>query len=130
MTKDELASLYRGYIGCLNRRDWSGLGTFVHDDVQRNGERLGLSGYVALLEKNYEDIPDLVFKIDLLVSEPPIIGCRLRFDCTPRGELLGLSVNGRRISFTENVFYEFEDAKIKTVWSVIDKTAIETQLGV
>jgi predicted ester cyclase len=37
-------------------------------------------------------------------------------------------VNGRKVSFTENVFYEFRNGKIVQVWSVIDKAAIEGQL--
>ncbi|HEY8916070.1 MAG TPA: ester cyclase [Chitinophaga sp.] len=41
---------------------------------------------------------------------------------------MGLPVNGRNIVFTENVFYRFQDRKIKEVWSVIDKAAIEAQL--
>ncbi|OKO67593.1 ester cyclase, partial [Bradyrhizobium sp. AS23.2] len=28
----------------------------------------------------------------------------------------------------ENVFYEFDERKIKAVWSIIDKAAIERQL--
>ena len=39
-----------------------------------------------------------------------------------------LDVNGKRISFTENVFYEFRQDRIVQVWSVIDKAAIEAQL--
>jgi predicted ester cyclase len=129
MDNHDLAAMYRGYIACLNRRDWNNLGSFVHKDVRRNGDLLGIDGYQAMLAKNYEDIPDLVFKIDLLVCDPPTVGSRLRFDCTPKGTLFGLAVNGRKVSFTENVFYVFRDRKIELVWSVIDKAAIETQLA-
>ena len=128
MTRDDLADLYRGYIACLNQQDWQELGRFVHDEVHRNGERLGLSGYRAMLEKDFSEIPDLQFNIQLLISEPPHIASRLRFDCAPKGMFLDLPVNGRRVSFTENVFYEFRDGKIVQVWSVIDKAAIEAQL--
>jgi len=128
MDKDPLAAVYREYIACLNRQDWGSLGRFVRDDIQRNGERLGLAGYQATLEKNYEDIPDLQFQIDLLASDPPIIGSRLRFECTPKAEFFGLPVNGRKVIFAENVFYQFRDGKIELVWSVIDKAAIEAQL--
>jgi predicted ester cyclase len=41
---------------------------------------------------------------------------------------LGLPVNGRKVSFAENVFYRFRENRIEEVWSVIDKAAIETQL--
>ena len=56
------------------------------------------------------------------------IASRLRFDCTPGGIFLGLPVNGKRVSFAENVFYEFRNEKIDRVWSVIDKAAIEAWL--
>jgi len=38
-------------------------------------------------------------------------------------------VNGRRVVFTENVFYEFLEGKIRNVWSVIDKKAVGDQLS-
>jgi len=128
MTKDELAALYRAYIACLNAQDWANLGRFVADDARHNGRSFGLAGYRAMMEKDFREIPDLHFNIDLLVADPPLIAARLRFDCRPTGAFLGLPVNGQRVTFTENVFYEFREGKIGEVWSVIDKAAIEAQL--
>ncbi|OPY96302.1 ester cyclase [Bradyrhizobium sacchari] len=128
MTRDELAALYHDYIACLNRQDWPALGQFVHDDVIHNARPLGLSGYRAMLEQDFREIPDLRFNIELLVSDPPNIAARLKFDCAPVGTFLGLAVNGRRVTFFENVFYEFREGKIWQVSSVIDKAAIEAQL--
>ncbi|GHU46101.1 ester cyclase [Betaproteobacteria bacterium] len=128
MTKSELIRSYRDYIACLNQRDWNALGRFVHENVKRNGEPLGLSGYRKMLEKDVSEIPDLSFKIELLIADPPYMASRLRFDCTPKERFLNLSVLGRQISFAENVFYEFLDLKIAQVWSIIDKAAIEAQL--
>jgi len=128
VTGDDLANLYRAYIACLNSQDWAALGQFVHDDVAHNARPLGLAGYRAMLEKDFREIPDLRFNIELLISGPPSIAARLKFDCTPVGTFLGLAVNGRRVSFCENVFYEFREGRIRQVWSVIDKAAIEAQL--
>jgi predicted ester cyclase len=128
MTRDDLSDIYRGYIACLNKQDWPNLGTFVHEDVHYNGERIGLSGYREMLEGDFLAIPDLTFNIELLVAEPPRIASRLRFDCTPRGALFGIPVKGRKVQFAENVFYEFLDGRIRNVWSVIDKAAIASQL--
>jgi SnoaL-like polyketide cyclase len=61
-------------------------------------------------------------------GSPPLVAARLAFRCSPKGKFLGLSVNGRMVSFAENVFYEFRLSKIASVWSVIDKAAIEAQL--
>ena len=128
MSRDDLADTYRAYIACLNRQDWPALGRFVHDDVIHNARPLGLSGYRAMLEQDFREIPDLRFEIELLMSDPPRIAARLKFDCTPAATFLGLAVNGKRVSFCEHVFYAFHNGKIQQVWSVIDKAAIEAQL--
>ena len=128
MTETALADLYRGYIFCLNRQDWPNLHQFVADDARHNGRPLGLAGYRAMLERDFGEIPDLKFNIELMVCEPPLVASRLRFDCRPKGLFLGLRVNGKRVSFAENVFYQFRGGKIAEVWSVIDKAGIEAQL--
>src|SRR4051812_10561698 len=128
MIKADLSDVYRDYIDCLNKQDWPNMEQFVHDEVYYNGQMIRISGYREMLEKDFYEIPDLYFDIQLLISDPPYIASRLRFDCTPRGKFLGLHVNGKRVSFTENVFYEFQQKRIEQVWSVIDKAAIEAQL--
>jgi predicted ester cyclase len=124
----DLSNVYRRYIACLNKQDWPNLGRFVHEDVQYNGKRMGLSGYREMLEEDFRAIPDLYFDIELLISEPPRVASRLRFDCTPKGLLFGFPVNGKKVQFAENVFYEFLDGQIANVWSIIDKAAIVSQL--
>ncbi|MEH6775197.1 MAG: ester cyclase, partial [Cereibacter changlensis] len=89
---------------------------------------LGLAGYRAMLEGDFRAIPDLVFRIELLLADPPQVASRLAFDCTPVGELFGLVVNGRRVRFAENVFYGYRDGLIHDVRSVIDTGAIAAQL--
>jgi|SRR6516225_4123670 predicted ester cyclase len=128
MTDTELADLYRDYIACLNRRDWPALGQFVAHDLLHNGKPLGLAGYRAMLEKDVEDIPDLEFSVAMVTCDPPNVAARLAFDCTPTGQFQGLAVNGKQVQFTETVFYEIRDRRIATVWSAIDKAAIEAQL--
>lgn len=128
MTPDELSALYRDYIACLNKRDWLDLDRFVQPDVQYNGNPVGLVGYREMLRKDVRAIPDLRFEVDLLVCQSPHVAGRLRFECTPTGMLFDLPVNGKWVSFTENVFYEFRDGRIDKVWSIIDKAAIAAQL--
>jgi predicted ester cyclase len=129
MIEPGLRRVYRDYIDCLNRQDWPKLEQFVDDDVGYNGRRIGLSGYRQMLEQDFRDIPDLHFDIRLLISDPPHVASRLAFDCTPKATFLGLPINGKKVCFTENVFYEFRGERIGQVWSVIDKAAIEAQLS-
>ena len=41
MNQADLADIYRGYIACLNRQDWSNLDQFIHDDVHHNDRLIG-----------------------------------------------------------------------------------------
>jgi predicted ester cyclase len=123
------ARLTKTTSDCLNRQDWDELGRYVDDEVEHNGRPLKLSGYRDMLVQDFEDIPNLRFNIRLLASSPPLVAARLAFKCSPKGKFLGLSVDGRRVSFAENVFYEFKLFKIASVWSIIDKAAIEAQLA-
>lgn len=123
-----LTRVYRRYIACLNEQRLGVLDQFVCVGVQRNRWHLGLAGYQEMLAADFQAIPDLQFTIALLVVEDPFVACRLDFDCTPRGTFLELPVNGRRVQFSENVFYEFKAEKIWRVWSVVDKARIEAQL--
>lgn len=125
----DLATLYRHYIDCLNRQDWDLLGQWVAEDVHYNGKHVGLDGYRAMLERDFRDIPDLAFNIALLVADARTVAARLAFDCTPRASFLGVPVNGRRVQFSENVFYQYQDDRIAQVWSVLEKTAVEAQIG-
>jgi predicted ester cyclase len=124
----DLRERYQDYIACLNEQDWARLEWFVDEEALHNGQQVGLLGYRAMLERDFQQIPDLYFDVQLLIADPPRIASRLRFDCTPKGMFLGLPINGKKVSFAENVFYEFRNEKIWQVWSVIDKAAIEAQL--
>ena len=128
MSEKLLEKLYRDYIDCLNDRRFEDLGFFVDKDAVHNGQALGVGGYRAMLERDIQQIPDLLFQIELLIIKDHFVASRLRFDVTPNGNFLRLPVNGQKVSFTENVFYRFNEGKIVEVWSVIDKTAIEAQL--
>ncbi|MBB5394804.1 ester cyclase [Mucilaginibacter sp. AK015] len=123
-----LPDIYRDYLECLNRQAWNELQFFVAEEVCYNDQEIGLTGYLSMLKQNYQDIPDLYFEAELVVSDSSYLACRLMFNCTPVGTFMGLPVNGRKIRFSENVFYEFRNHKISRVWSVIDKATIEQQL--
>ncbi|RMV70494.1 hypothetical protein ALP05_02075 [Pseudomonas caricapapayae] len=123
-----LAEQYAAYIACLNERRWQDLGDFVDSGVHYNGEQISLAGYRSMLENDVRIIPDLRFNIDLLVVEAPQVAARLLFNCSPQGRFMGLEARGQRITFSENVFYTFREGRIVSVWSVIDKAAVEREL--
>ena len=129
MSESDLAAIYRDYLACLNNRQWDELGRFVADGVVYNGERVGLSGYRAMLQADTDAIPDLQFIPEVLLSDGKVVACRLCFQCTPQQDFLGFEPTGERVSFPEHVFYAFDDRRIVEVWSVIDKEAIREQVS-
>ena len=128
MQRDEIAVAYRDYIACLNAQDWGSLRRHVAETVAYNGKGIGFDGYRDMLIADFQAIPDLSFNVAFLVCDPPRIASRLAFDCTPIGRLFGVPVNGKRVSFHENVCYEYQDGKIRTVWSVIDRASVAAQV--
>jgi predicted ester cyclase len=126
---EELEARYRAYLACLNERAWHDLARHVDAGVVYNRDRVGLTGYLEMLELDAHQVPDLHYEPGLLVVQPPFVAARLDFDCSPRGRFLGVDVNGRRIAFAENVFYRYAGSRIVEVWSVIDKAAVERQLA-
>ena len=77
MIKTDLANVYRAYLTCLNQQDWPKLAQFVHDEVSYNGQRVGLPGYRERLERDFYEIPDLHFDVQLLICDPPYLASRL-----------------------------------------------------
>jgi predicted ester cyclase len=112
VSKVDLSDDYRSYIACLNQQDWTKLGQFVGDDVRYNGRQIGLSGYREMLERDFREIPDLRFNIQLLISDPPYIASRLAFDCSPKGKFLGLDINGKRVSLRRTCSMRFERGRL------------------
>lgn len=124
----ETENLYRRYIGHLNERRLE-LGEFVHETLTYNGAPMTRLEYQSLIAGDIAATPDLVFNIDLLVTNGEWIACRLVFECTPKAEFLGLRPNGKRVSFAEHVFYRLRDGKICEVRSLIDRHSLAAQLA-
>jgi predicted ester cyclase len=129
MEDRDLLAVYRDYLACLNERRWDALARYVDDEVVYNGERVGLSGYRAMLEDDVEAIPDLRFVPKILLADEHVVSCRLFFECTPARTFLSFEPTGGRVSFSEHVFYAFREGRIAEVWSVIDREAIRRQLS-
>jgi predicted ester cyclase len=126
--KTDPSDIYRRYTVFLNKQNWPKLEQFVHDQVYYKRPTSHDTKYREILEREFYEVSDLYFNIQLLISEPPYIASRLLFDRTPKRKFLGLHINGKRVTFTENVFYEFRREKVAQTWSVIDKAAIEAPL--
>ena len=123
-----LRQRYLAYLDVLNERRFGDLVDFVADDLTYNGNPMTREQYQDARSREVEVIPDLRFDVDLLVVEGDQVACVLAFDCTPVRPFLGFEPPGRRIQFTEHVFYRFADGRIVEVTSLIDREAIREQV--
>jgi predicted ester cyclase len=128
MIDGDLETRYRAYLDALNERRLDDLVHFVQDELSYNGETMTRYQYQAMIAGDIAAIPDLTFDAHIIVASVDHVACRLVFDCTPEHEFLGFTPNGERLSFAEHVFYYFRDGRIAAVSSLIDRSAIETQL--
>ena len=127
MIASEINNYYSRYIDCLNSKRLERLEEFVNKKLI-NKKAIELKDYQEMLAQNFRDIPDLYFKIDLIVAGDNEVGSRLLFHCTPSGRFMDIPVNGRKVLFSEHAFYRLRDDKINEVWSLIDKDAIRDQI--
>jgi predicted ester cyclase len=125
-----LESVYRSYLAALNERRLDDLPGFVHDELTYNGAPMSRVQYRDLLATDIEAVPDLFYDAQIVVATDDRVACRLFFSCTPQRDFLGFTPNGKRLTFAEHVFYDFRDARIAAVTSLIDRYSIQTQLRV
>ena len=125
---EHLEPIYRRYLDALDERRFEDLGEFVHDELVHNGEPMTREQYAAMIAEDVQRIPDLRFDVDLLVVDEGHVACRIRFDCHPRGELFGVAVDGRRVTFAEHVLYRLREGRIEQVWSLVDEAAVRDQI--
>jgi steroid delta-isomerase-like uncharacterized protein len=129
MTDAELEKRYRAYLTVLNRRRFDDLDQFVHDELTYHDKPMTRRQYRDMIAGDVAASPDLVFDVGMLVVAGDQVACRLMVNCTPEHEFLGYAPSGKRIAFTEHVFYRFRDGRIANVQSLIDREAIEQQLA-
>lgn len=121
-------SIYLLYINALNARSVESLPRFVHEQLSYNGTLITCRAYQDMLLRDIRTFPDLHFTVDMLVVEENTVACRLVFDCTPVQTFLGFKPSGKKVRFSENVFYKLREGRIYEVWSIIDQAALAEQL--
>ena len=129
MPNTDLAARYRAYLAVLNERRLDDLVHHVADRLTYNGEAMTRQEYRDLLAGDLAAIPGLLYDARLVVADGDRVAARLLFDCTPQGDFLGFTPDGRRLVFAAHVFYRYRDGRIAEVTSLIDRAAVAAQLA-
>jgi predicted ester cyclase len=118
MIQEHIKSRYRLYIDCINDGTMeTEMPKHCHLQVIHNDLLYTLAQYKDMIQSSKDAIPDLSFHIDTLISDVSSqkLAVRLLFTGTPKQNTAGVEPNGRQVSFSEHVFYQLEQGKIRQV---------------
>jgi predicted ester cyclase len=132
MNQQQISTLYRAYIDCINANTMgTELPLYCQSQVTHNDRLLSLEQYQRLIQESKDAIPDLHFHIDsLLVDEASqMLAVIIRLTGKPTQEINGLKPTGKSVHFSEHVFYQLEAGKIYRVRSLVDWDTVRMQLA-
>jgi predicted ester cyclase len=114
--RQDLEAFYRRYNRRCNEHAFERLGEFVANDVEVNGKREGLRGYVDGLGEVVRAFPDFRWELRHLLIDGSWIAAHLVDHGTHTGMFRGLSATGRAVTTQEFAFYRIAAGKIAEVW--------------
>ena len=125
---EPLAAFYRRYNEACNAHRFSELGAFVAEDVDVNGTRQGLDGYIAGLEDVVRAFPDYRWDLRHLLVDGSWVAAHFLDTGTHRGTFLGVAPTGRAVTTQEFALYRIEAGRIREVWVTADDLELLEQL--
>ena len=126
--RSEAEAFYRHYLAACNDHAFDRLPEFVAADVEVDGVRRGLAGYVAGLRAVVRAFPDYRWSLRDLVIDGDRIAARLTNTGTHQGDFLGVPATGRTIRTQEFAIYHLAADRIARVWATADNQALRAQL--
>lgn len=105
--KTDLDTFYAELDATISRK-------FVDHDMP-NSEQ-GYANLKSLLPGIFHAAPDVHFTVLQLIGEADYVAVRVQGEATHTGEFMGKPATGKKITWTENEIYRFEDGKIVESW--------------
>lgn len=123
-----LKDFYRRYNRACNEHRFADLGAFVADEVQVDGERRGLRGYISSLEAVVSAFPDYRWDLQHLLVDGHQIAAHFIDTGTHLGRFLDIPATGRTVTTQEFAIYRVQAGKIAEVWGTADDLRLVEQL--
>ncbi len=117
---DALRDWYRSYNAVCNAHRFEELAGFVAQDVEVNGERQGLEGYVAGLRSVVDAFPGYRWDLRHLVVEADWMAAHFVDTGTHLGPFRGVQPTGRQVTTQEFAMYRVREGRIAEVWVTAD----------
>jgi predicted ester cyclase len=131
----ENAMLFRRYCeDALTAGDLDLLDELIAPDVIHHaampGQSPGLPGLKEVARILRAGFPDFTIKLQDMLAKDDRVAARMTVSGTHRGDLGDIAPTGRRVEFDEIAMARFHGGKLVELWSVPDRLALLSQLGV
>jgi predicted ester cyclase len=103
--------------------------TYVHCSAS-GLEIKGHDGWEQSVLRGLAAFPDMFYTIDDLVAEGDKVVCRFTATGTHKGEYMGISPTGKRITVNGVFINRFEEGKVVETWAMSNPMLLFQQLGV
>lgn len=122
----------RFYEVIWNAHDLGAIGDLLHEDFEFRGSlgqrKRGHRGFAEYVDGVHRALGDYQCRIDDLVAEGARVFARMTFSGIHRGDFLGYSPTGMRVSWAGCALFTFRGERIAEAWVLGDLHGLETEL--
>jgi C-1 hydroxylase len=132
LTLEENKTFVRRFIEAYNDRNLNYLTSiddFVSPDYIDHSNKVNREGLKQLFIEGLKAFPDWHENIEDIIAEGDKVWVRLSYTGTHRGEFMGISPTGKKITSKAVDIYRIVDGKLAEYWNVTDNVSIFKQVG-
>jgi C-1 hydroxylase len=132
LSLDENKAVVRRFIEAYNNRNLEYLNLiddFVAPDYVDHSNNVGREGLKQLFAIGLNAFPDWHETIEDIIAEGDKVWVRLSYTGTHKGEFMGLSPTGQKITSKAVDIYRLANGKLAEYWNVTDNVNIFKQVG-
>ena len=134
-TAQENIETLKRIIQAINDRDLSIIPQLVtpgfvrHDLAGAFPEAGGREGVADFLDVLLKALPDLQITVEDIFATGNRVALRVTLVGTHQSEFQGITQTGRKVKFSGNHMYRFEEGKIAETWQLYDVAGFLRQIG-
>ncbi len=129
MSLEKNKTIVRGFIEAYNERKLDLIDDFVSPDYVDHSNSVGRGGLKQLIAMGLNSFPDWHETIEDIIAEGDKVWVRLTYTGTHKGEFMGLTPTGKKITSKAVDIYRIVDGKLAEYWNVTDNVNIFKQVG-
>ena len=129
MSLEKNKEIVRGFIDAYNERKLDLVDDFVSSDYIDHEKNIGREGLKQLISMGINAFPDWYETVEDIIAEGDKVWVLLSYTGTHKGNFMGLSPTGKKITSKAVDIYRIVDGKLAEYWNVTNNLNIFKQVG-